>query len=136
MSDLTLTRTLGASPERVWRAWTTDELVAWLWPSSWAATCEIDLRVGGRFRISSSTVDTGAGGEYTVVEAITRLQHTWLWEGDEKETLVTLTFEPVDGGTLLTIVHENFADDATRDDHLQGWGDCVDRLPGFLASDQ
>ena len=134
MSDLTLTRTLAASPERVWRSWTTDELAAWLWPPSWAAHCEIDLRVGGRFRVASEIQDTGVGGEYVAIEPVTRLQHTWLWDGDNHETLVTITLEPVEAGTLLTITHENFADDATRDDHLQGWGDCVDRLPAHLAA--
>jgi len=134
VSDMTLNRIVAASPERVWRAWTTDELAVWLWPPSWAATCEIDLRVGGRFRISSATMDTGVGGEYVAIEPMTRIQHTWLWDGDETETLVTIRLEAVEDGTLLTIVHENFADDATSDDHLQGWGDCLDRLPGYLKA--
>ena len=41
-----------------------------------------------------------------------------------------------EGGTELALRHEGFADDATRDDHVQGWTDCLGRLPAWLASDR
>ena len=56
---------------------------------------------------------------------------TWRWEGEGLETTVTITFKPERGGTLVTITHEGFADDQTRDDHIQGWNDCLDRLGPF-----
>jgi len=43
---------------------------------------------------------------------------------------------PSADGTELTLVHEGFADDDARDDHVKGWTDCLDRLPGWLASDR
>jgi hypothetical protein len=29
-----------------------------------------------------------------------------------------------------------FADERARDDHVQGWTDCLDRLAGWLAADR
>jgi hypothetical protein len=34
----------------------------------------------------------------------------------------------------LTLVHSRFTTDTDRDNHLKGWSDCLDRLPGWLAS--
>ncbi len=50
--DLELVRELDVTPELVWRAWTTPELlVQWFTPKPYETThCEIDLRPGGIFR--------------------------------------------------------------------------------------
>lgn len=32
-------------------------------------------------------------------------------------------------GTLLTVLHEGFSTESERDEHVQGWSDCLDRLP-------
>lgn len=127
MTELRIERTLTASPERVWRAFTTTELGAWLWPATWGATCEVDLRVGGRYRVAAEAM--AVGGEFVALDAPHRLVQTWQWDGDDDETLVTITFEPRDGGTALTIVHERFETAEDSANHLQGWNDCLDRLP-------
>ena len=133
MTELTVTRQLTSTPERVWRAFTTaDEMAAWVWPEAWDATSELDLRVGGRFRVASTRVSVS--GEYVAIEPHRRLVTTWRWDGDEHETLVTYAFEPIEAGTLLTIVHERFETIEDRDSHEQGWNDCLDRLPQHLAS--
>jgi uncharacterized protein YndB with AHSA1/START domain len=135
VTELTIIRTLAAPQERVWRAFTSaDELAAWLWPSAWDATAAVDLRVGGRYRIASEPVGMAVGGEYVAIEPTSRLVQTWHWDGDDDETLVTITLEDVAAGTLLTIVHERFASDEDAASHAQGWNDCLDRLPAFLAA--
>jgi uncharacterized protein YndB with AHSA1/START domain len=59
---------------------------------------------------------------------------TWLWDGEHDETLVTITLGlTTGGGTDLTIVHERFATEHDATQHLQGWNDCLDRLPSHLA---
>ena len=134
MTELQVVRTLDASPERVWRAFTTAAgLSAWMWPGSWQAVSEVDLRVGGRYRIASSQMGMAVAGEFVALDEPHRLVQTWAWEGDPEETLVTVTFEPsATGGTDLTILHERFESDEDRDNHLQGWNDCLDRLPAYL----
>lgn len=134
MTELTVTRTLAAPPDRVWRAFTTaDELAAWFWPGAWDAVATVDLRVGGRYRIASDPVGMAVGGEYVAVEPTSRLAQTWQWDGDADETLVTITLAPEGAGTLLTIVHERFATDEDAASHLQGWNDCLDRLPALVG---
>jgi uncharacterized protein YndB with AHSA1/START domain len=53
--DLVIERTVDASPEKVWRAWTLPELVKkWFTPRPWQTVeCDIDLRPGGMFRFVS-----------------------------------------------------------------------------------
>ena len=127
MTELRVERTLAATPERVWRAFTSaEELAAWMWPASWGTTCEVDLRVGGRYRIAAPAM--AVGGEYVAIDAPQRLVQTWQWDGEDEETLVTITLAGHPDGTLLTIVHERFADAEARDNHAQGWNDCLDRL--------
>lgn len=50
--DLLLERTVDVSPELVWKAWTTPEILKkWFTPRPWITSdCEIDLRPGGIFR--------------------------------------------------------------------------------------
>ena len=134
MTELTVTRLLNAAPERVWRAFTSaDELAAWFWPDAWDTTVSVDLRVGGRYRVASVPIGMAFGGEYLEIEPIDLLRQTWRWDGDDDETLVTIRLTPDGTGTQLEIVHERFTSDEQVADHLQGWNDCLDRLPAFVA---
>ena len=131
---LHLSRTLAAPTDRVWRALTDPTaLAAWFWPDRFATTAEVDLRVGGRFRIASPAAGMAVSGEYRTVDPPRRLAFTWQWDGEAEETLVTLELTGSGAGSELVVVHERFADDAGRDSHLKGWSDCLDRLPGWLA---
>ena len=139
--SLTLTRRLSARPEKVYTAWTDPlNLVQWFAqtqakPGSMRA--ELDVRVGGRYRISW----TGAKGEYFEVGGVyrevlpnERLQFSWAWHSTpERESLVTVQIKPDATGTLLTFHHEQFADEAARDSHKRGWGTFLDVLEKFVA---
>lgn len=139
MTKLEITRTLPGPPERVWRAFTDPaELTAWFWPHL-AAVVEVDLRVGGGYRITATngpTDDFGISGEYVSLEPPHRLVFTWRWHGEPAETLVTIELAAGagPGNTVMTLVHERFTDQAARDAHAQGWSDCLDRLPPWLRA--
>ena len=134
MADLTISRALNAHPDAVWRAWTTDELSVWLWPPLWETTAEIDLRVGGQYRLSSVVAHIAVSGSYLVIDAPSRLVMTWRWDGEDVETLVSVSIvETERGGTELTVLHENFPSDDDRNSHIQGWNDCLDRLPEVVT---
>jgi uncharacterized protein YndB with AHSA1/START domain len=134
MTELTVNRTLAAPADRVWRALTDPAaLAAWFWPQRFAPTADVDLRVGGRYRIDGPAVGMAVSGEYVTVEPPHKLVFTWIWDGEPGETLVTIELTPSDTGTELTVRHERFADDANRDNHAQGWLDCLDRLPEWLS---
>ncbi len=131
---LRITRTLPAPVDRVWRAFTDPvRLAAWFWPERVGAVADIDLRAGGRFRIDARAAGFAVTGEYRTVTPPTLLIFTWQWDGEPEITLVTLELAPADTQTTLTLTHERFADPATRDEHRQGWSDCLDRLPAALT---
>lgn len=61
------------------------------------------------------------------------LQSTWAsnWSPGEK-SLVTVSLKDVEGGTEITILHENFNTEASRDGHNQGWAGCLEELAAML----
>jgi uncharacterized protein YndB with AHSA1/START domain len=136
-ANLRLQRALAAPPERVWRALTDPTaLTGWFWPERLDPSAEADLEVGGRYRIASPTAGMAVAGRYLELAPPHRLACTWSWDGEDAETLVTVELTPSADGTELTLIHQGFANDDARDDHVKGWTDCLDRLPGWLASDR
>jgi len=131
----TIERIIPAPRERVWAALTSEQLADWFWPARFGTTVELDLRMGGAYRIDGPGAGMAVSGVFVAVEAPERLVQTWRWDGEDTETLVTFTLaETADGATALTIVHENFADEQGCTDHGQGWNDCLDRLVARLEA--
>jgi uncharacterized protein YndB with AHSA1/START domain len=132
-TELTVRRMLPVPADRVWRALTEPTaLAAWFWPERFETTAEVDLRTGGRYRIHGKPM--AVSGEYVEVDPVTRLAFTWRWDGEEHESLVSMTLsETGDGGTELVVVHERLPEGEVEG-HAQGWNDCLDRLPAELAS--
>lgn len=133
MTSLEITRNLAHPPERAWRAFTDPvALAAWFWPHL-ENQVEIDLRPGGAYRIDGPAAGIAVTGEYLEIDPPKRLVFTWQWSGEDAPSRVTLELRPTGGGTLLSLVHDRLPDDDARDQHAQGWHDCLDRLPGWLA---
>ncbi len=141
-NTLRVVRTVAASPERVFAAWTKREQVAlWTCPDpSASVNVEIDLRVGGHYSICMH-VEGGpftAHGKYREVDPPRRLAYTWGWKEEahamKVETLVTVEFVPVEGGTEIRLTHEGFPAAADRAGHEEGWTICVGRLAEMVAA--
>lgn len=137
-----LGRRFRAGPETVFRAWTRPEaLKRWWCPNGWAPTAiEVDLRVGGGYRIAMSRLGAGADvsvcGRFLEVRRPQKLVYTWRWEGAFEEmpkTIVTVTFDEFPGGTELTLRHAGFADDGSRRQHRSGWVAACARMDRSLA---
>ena len=80
-STIILTRTVAATPERVFAAWTdAEELAGWWWPQLGGTTYDVDARLGGWFRIHSPGIRATVTGVYTEVDPPRRLVFTWRWE--------------------------------------------------------
>ncbi len=101
-----------------------------------AVTAVVDLRAGGSYRW---TVTPGhvATGTFHEVEPGRRIVLGWGWEGDAglpgDASTVTLTVEPVEGGSLVTLVHEGL-DDLQAKAHAEGWDHYLDRLARLAAT--
>ena len=117
-SAVTVTRHFRAPKSLVWRAYMEPALVRrWmLGPPGWSMpVCEVDLRVGGRYRwrwrSDADGAEFGFTGEFRAVEPGTRVVHTQFFhEGGAPEVesgggaVVTVTFTEVAGGTTVTTI--------------------------------
>ena len=139
--SLTITRRLRASPQKVYAAWThAENLIRWFAAQAkpGSVKADLDVRVGGRYRISFTNQDNDeyheVGGLYREVVPDARLQFTWAWHSTpERESLVTIEFKPDAGGTLMIFQQEQFADQAARDNHERGWNRFFDVLERQFA---
>lgn len=103
--EVVVTRTFAAPARLVFAAWTRPELFRQWWvPKSMDMVlhaCEMDLRVGGRYRLNF-----GEGmdffGRYLEVTPYSRLAWT-NEEGGGEGAVTTVTFEEKDGRTLVVV---------------------------------
>ena len=107
--ELVVTRTFNAPARVVFEAWTKPELFKRWWvPKSMGMSllsCEMDVRVGGRYRLEFSYEGSKAAffGTYKEVTPHSRL--VWTNEESEDGAITTVTFEEKGGKTLL-VMHE------------------------------
>src|SRR5581483_4849399 len=117
---LVVRRTIHATPEQLFEAWTQPgHLKKWWGPRP--VTCldaEIDLRVGGVYRIANQFPDGSIlwiVGEFEVVDPPHRLVYTWRVDPQSQASeRVTVAFEPKNDATEVIVVHERIPDLATR----------------------
>jgi uncharacterized protein YndB with AHSA1/START domain len=136
MTTLRLECSFASPPERVFAAFGDPDSVAeWFGPAGYTCVVvELDVRVGGRYRFEMHPPDGAPfhlGGAFREVDPPRRLVFTFAYEQpdpDDRETTVTLAFEPDGDGTYLVLEQEPFATDARHDLHRQGWTDSFDRL--------
>jgi uncharacterized protein YndB with AHSA1/START domain len=141
--ELVVTRTVNGPARAVYEAWTKAELFQRWWvPKSYGLqliSCELDVRVGGKYRLVFSH---GSGtmeffGTYVEVTPGSRL----VWtneEGDEGGAVTTVTFEEQGGKTRL-VVHDLYPskkalDDAIASGSTGGMPDQLDQLDELLAT--
>ncbi len=140
-----LERTFKASRERVFQAWTeADQIKKWFGPEEVVVrAAEVDLRVGGAFRVEmiiSESETVVHSGEYLEITPPSRLVYSWILDGQtcggsEKqygETQVTVEFEECDGATLVRLRHEGLPSEQARKGHEYGWTGSFDKLAGHL----
>ena len=133
---LSLERSLPAPPEAVYAAWTDPVVIGeWMSPLGYAVA-EVDLRVGGTFRIVMVGQDTRIehSGQYLELEPPRRLRFTWRspYTGD-LPSVVTVSFERDGDGTRLTLTHERLPADVMTS-HASGWGAMIDRMAELLRA--
>jgi len=141
--ELVVTRTVNGPARVVYEAWTKAELFQRWWvPKSFGLTllsCELDVRVGGKYRLVFSH---GGGtmeffGTYVEVTPGSRL----VWtneEGDQAGPVTTVTFEE-QGGTTRLVVHDLYPskqalDDAIASGSTGGLPEQLDQLDQLLAT--
>jgi uncharacterized protein YndB with AHSA1/START domain len=141
--ELVVTRTLNAPARVVFEAWTRPDLFKRWWvPKSCGVSllsCELDVRVGGRYRLvfghAGSTMEFF--GTYLEVTPHSRL----VWtneEGDDGGAVTTVTFEE-EGGKTLLVVHDLYPskdalDGAIASGATAGMPETLEQLDELLVT--
>jgi len=137
---LRLERSYDAPAEQVFDAWTNPEVLRRWWfveETQQTALAEVDLRVGGAYRLSMEDPDGArhtVRGEYREVRRPELLVYSWRWELDAgglgHESEVTVRFIADGERTTVELVHAGLEDEASRDRHAIGWTACMGHLEG------
>lgn len=144
--EIVMTRAFDAPRHLVFDCFTKPELLKrWMTgPDGWTfAVCEIDLKVGGKFRYvwcQTDGTEMGMGGEFREIVVPERIVNTELFDQDWTggETLVTLELTEQNGKTT-TITTVLYSSQIARDGALKsGMEDGLtagyDRLDDILGS--
>jgi uncharacterized protein YndB with AHSA1/START domain len=142
--EVVLTRVFDAEPGLVFDALTKPELLKlWYGPAGWSFdVCEIDLKVGGRWRFVSRRPDgkeIGQLGVYREIVPGERLVNTESWEDwDAGETLVTTVLTGHGGKTTFTSTilfpSQEVRDTVLKSGLEHGARETYDKLADVLAS--
>jgi len=141
---LVVRRTIRASAQRLFDAWTRPEhLLRWWGPRNVKCVeAQIDLRVGGSYCLGNQLPDGSLlwiRGVFEQVLPPTRLDYTWtLAPALHPPERVRVRFEPratASGPEVTDVIvqHEHITSTALRDQHEMGWQGCLDKLEQFLA---
>jgi uncharacterized protein YndB with AHSA1/START domain len=111
--ELAVTRSFSAPAHIVFEAWTRPELFKRWWaPKSGGMTilsCEMDVRVGGGYRLQFGHPAFGQPmsffGKYIEVTLNARL--VWTNEESKDGAVTTVTFEEINGKTLLVLLERH-----------------------------
>lgn len=153
---LVITRIFDAPRELVWKAWTDPERITrWWGPKGFTSPVyKMDLRTGGEYLSAMRSPDGqdfwGKGVFREIVEPERLVMSDSF--ADEKgnkvpashygmspewsgESLITVTFEELDGKTKLTLKNSGLSglSAADRANMQQGWSESFDKLAEYLA---
>ena len=139
--ELVITRTINGPARLVFEAWTTPELFRQWWvPKSMGMSllsCDMDVRVGGTYRLAFAYGDSEAAffGTYEEVTPHSRL--VWTNEESDEGSVTTVTFAEQGDKTLLAM-HELYASkealDAAGTGAAEAMGESFEQLDELLVT--
>lgn len=137
--ELTLTRTIPASPADVFDAWLDPKIACNPWHD--ADKLIFKPNVDGLFYCLMHKNDTGEGiphfGRFKIVERPNRIQHTWMSPYTRGlESVVTVTLQKKGEDTLFTLHHAGLPDDEFGRMHEQGWGSYATSLAEVFSTER
>jgi uncharacterized protein YndB with AHSA1/START domain len=134
--ELLITRVFDAPAALVFRIWEDRaHAIRWWGPKNFTTPyLEMDFRPGGKWRaciVSPAKKESWMSGVYREIVRDKRIVFTFMWDVYEDhpghESLITVTFDEQDGRTTQTFHQAPFPTVASRDDHLMGWTEFVDK---------
>lgn len=131
-NELFIERQFEAPRALVWRIWSDAEhLKRWFGPTDF--TCpvfELDFREGGSYRALIRSHEHGEywfSGTFREIRPGEKIVMSFAWEEDAQNTTITITLAERDGKTVQTFHQTPFASVESRNGHLEGWMECLDK---------
>ncbi len=133
--DLTMTRTIAATPKEVYDAWLDPKSA--VNPFHGAKPLVFTPKVGALYHFTHMQDKTPRPhyGRVEELERGARIRMTWMSNHTRGlESMVTVTFKPKGDDTLLTLRHENLPDDEMGRAHDGGWKHFLGLLEEHFAT--
>ena len=152
---MVVTRVFDAPRELVWKAWTDPKYVMQWWgPKGFTSPfCEMDFRVGGKYRCCMKSPDGQEfwnGGEYYEIIPYEKIVSSMYFAdsngnkidpeqlGIEHESIegaydVTLFEDLGNGQTKLTFIGNEPMESAKDSGQLEGWNQILDKVAAVIA---
>ena len=135
-NNVSLHRVLKASPEKVYRAFTeAHALASWLPPYGFLCTVqEINLKVGGTYRMSFHNFSTGNGhsfgGKYVEIKPNEFLKYTDKFDDPNLpgEMITSVWLQKVSVGTEIKILQEGIPSVIPIEMCYLGWQESLEKL--------
>ena len=130
--SFTKTVTLPVTPDEAFALLTEPERLR-RWQT---VSASVDLRAGGSYRWTVTPAHVAAG-TFRKIEPGRRIVFGWGWDGSDElapdASTVTVTMEPGDGGTRVTLLHEGLTAEQAQS-HAEGWNHYFERLERLATS--
>jgi len=135
-NSVTLHRVVKATPEKLYRAFTeANALAAWLPPYGYLGVVhEIDVRVGGKYKMSFTNFSTGNGhsfgGNYVELKPNEFLKYTDKFDDPNLpgEMITSVWLTKVSVGTDLKVIQEGIPAAIPAEMCYLGWQESLDKL--------
>ncbi len=136
-SSLKIQRTVSASVERVYKAWTDPAQMRKWFGCEYVTDIKVtqNLVVGGEYQVQMTTDPDGlvitVHGVYKEVILNKKLVYTWNSDSAEypaADTLITVEFIERGKGTEIVLEHKNFALEKSVEGHSLGWTAAFNKI--------
>ena len=128
LTTLEAHRQISATPDEVYAVWIDPHCPGgpWFSPQNDQQQSKVilDAKVDGLFyhSVTANGQSWTHYGRFTQFTPGKLAEHTWVGEATKgRESIVTTTFEPRDGGTFVKIVHAGVPDDEEGQHQRAGW---------------
>jgi uncharacterized protein YndB with AHSA1/START domain len=128
-TDLTVTRTIPATPAEIYDVWLDPKSPGSPWFG--ATKVIVDAKIDGLFfhAMDHAGRRWAHYGRFVALDRPHRIEHTWMSEATRGlDSVVTVTLEAKGAATLVTIHHAGVPDDDMGRQHAEGWGFMLSML--------
>lgn len=134
--EINLARTVNATPDEVYDVWLDKTCPG----SPWFGVPKVILnaKIDGLFYSMYKIEDKEIAhyGRFIALEKSRRIQYTWVSEATHgKESILTISFEPVNGKTQVSVNHTNVPDDEGGHRHKHAWGFVLTRMSSHFEKE-